>query len=153
MGAAIALRTAPREPGLAAVVLESPMVDLVMSMALILRRRKIPFPKLMAQLVTRRAGKLAGVPIHLPRPIDSARSVSCPTLILHGTNDTVVTIDEARRLAEVFPAAPHWIEVADARHTDVVDKGGDALLEQIAAFLDQAAGGSSATAAESQGPS
>ena len=106
MGAAIAMRTAAAEPSLAALVLESPMVDLDVSMALVLKRRRIPFPKLMARLVTRRAGKLAGVPIHKPRPIDSAPKVTCPTLILHGTNDTVVSIDEARRLATAFPAPP-----------------------------------------------
>jgi competence protein ComEC len=141
MGAGIAMRTAAARPGLAAVVLESPMVDLVVSMAHVLRRRKVPFPRLMARLVTRRAGKLAGVPIHSPPPIDSARQVTCPTLILHGTNDTVVSIDEARRLADAFPTAPLWIEVPDARHTDVVDKGGEELLDQIAAFLDQASTG------------
>ena len=138
MGAAIALRTAAAEPGLAALVLESPMVDLDVSMALVLRRRKVPFPALMARLVTRRAGKLAGVPIHSPRPIDSARKVACPTLVLHGTNDTIVAIDEARSLADAFPAAPRWIEVPDARHTDVVDKGGEELLDRIATFLDEA---------------
>ena len=145
MGAAIALRTAAAELGLAAIVLESPMVDLVMSMALVLRRRRIPCSRLMARLVTRRAGRLAGVPIHAPRPIDSARAVTCPTLILHGTNDTVVTIDEARRLADAFPAAPRWIEVPDARHTDVVDRGGEELLDQIAAFLEEAARGAEST--------
>jgi competence protein ComEC len=145
MGAGIAVRTAAAEPGLAAIVLESPMVDLVVSMAQVLRRRKIPFPKLMASLVTRRAGKLARVPIHLPAPIDSARQVTCPTLILHGTNDTVVSIDEARRLADAFLVAPYWIEVPDARHTDVVDKGGDELLDRVAAFLDQSASSAIAT--------
>ena len=70
-----------------------------------------------------------------PRPIDSAPTSPVPTLILHGTNDTVVSIDEARRLAQRLPAAPHWIEVPDARHTDVVDKGGEELLDRIAAFL------------------
>ena len=102
--------TAVAEPTLAALVLESPMVDLDISMSLVFRRRMIPFPRLMARLVTRRAGKLAGVPIHTPRPIDSARQVTCPTLILHGTNDTIVSIDEARRLAGALPAPPHWIE-------------------------------------------
>jgi alpha-beta hydrolase superfamily lysophospholipase len=92
-----------------------------------------------AKLVTRRAGQIARVPIHAPRPIDSARKISCPTLVLHGTNDTIVTIDEARQLAHSLPAPPSWIEVADARHTDVVDKGGDDLLDRIAAFLDEAA--------------
>ena len=137
MGAAIALRTAATEPGLAAVVLESPMVDLVVSMSLVLRRRRIPFPRFMARLVTRSAGKIAGVPIHAPRPIDSAPNSHLPALILHGTNDTIVAIEEARRLADAFTAMPHWIEIPDARHTDVVDKGGDELLDQIAAFLDQ----------------
>jgi competence protein ComEC len=140
MGAAIALRTAATEPRLSALVLESPMVDLEASMAGVLRRRKIPFSKVMARLITRRAGKLAGVPIHCPRPLDSAPKVACPTLIVHGTNDTIVAIDEARRLADAFPTYPRWFEVPDARHTDVVDKGGEELLDRIAEFLDQAAG-------------
>ena len=38
------LRTAAAEHGLAAMVLESPMVDLVVSMACVLRRGRIPFP-------------------------------------------------------------------------------------------------------------
>ena len=146
MGAAIAMRAAAAEPRLAALVLESPMVDLEASMAVVLRRRRIPFPKLLARLVTRRAGKLAGVPIHRPRPIDSAQHVICPTLIVHGGNDTVVAIDEARRLADAFPSRPRWIEVQGARHTDVVDQGGEELLELIAAFLDEAAGNLAAPA-------
>jgi competence protein ComEC len=139
MGAAIAVRAAAAENRLAAVVLESPMVDLVASMSLVLRRRRIPFSKIMARLITRRAGKIAGVPIDWPRPLDSARSVTCPVLIVHGTDDTVVSIDEARLLADAFARAPRWLEVPEARHTDVVDKGGEALLDQIAEFLDQAA--------------
>jgi pimeloyl-ACP methyl ester carboxylesterase len=91
----------------------------------------------MARLITRRAGKLAGVPIHAPRPIDSVPNVDCPTLIVHGGNDTVVAIDEARRLADAFPSRPLWIEVPDARHTDVVDHGGEELLDEIAEFLNQ----------------
>lgn len=108
---------------------------------------------LMARLVTRRAGKLAGVPIHTPAPIDSARQVTCPTLILHGTNDTVVSIDEARGFADAFPAPPHWIEVPDARHTDVVDKGGEELLDRIAEFLDVSASSAFATDVDPRGAS
>jgi pimeloyl-ACP methyl ester carboxylesterase len=134
------------------LVLESPMVDLEASMAIALRRRKIPCAKLMTRLITRRAGKLAGVPIHRPRPIDSAPEVACPTLIVHGTNDTIVTLEEAHRLADAFPTQPRWYEVPDARHTDVVDKGGENLLNRIAAFLDEAAGGI-ATPAQVRGKS
>ena len=90
MGAAIALRAAAEDHRLVALVLESPMVDLEASMAIVLRRRRLPCAKLLARLITGRASKLAGVPIHRPRPIDSAPNVACPTLILHGTNDTLV---------------------------------------------------------------
>jgi beta-lactamase superfamily II metal-dependent hydrolase/alpha-beta hydrolase superfamily lysophospholipase len=152
MGAAIALRATAAEQRVVALVLESPMVDLDASMTSLLRRRRVPFPNLMARLITRRAGKLAKVPIHRPRPIDSAQQVTCPTLIVHGTNDTIVAIDEARRLADAFPAPPHWIEVPDARHTDVVDQGGEPLLDRIAAFLDEAAGNIAAPA-ETRGAS
>jgi pimeloyl-ACP methyl ester carboxylesterase len=82
-----------------------------------------------------------GVPIHFPAPIELVRHITCPTLILHGTNDTVVSIDEARRLADAFPAPPYWIEVPDARHTDVVDKGGEALLDRVAEFLNESSSG------------
>jgi pimeloyl-ACP methyl ester carboxylesterase len=106
-------------------------------MAIVLRRRRLPCAKLLARLITGRASKLAGVPIHRPRPIDSAPKVACPTLIVHGTNDTLVSIGEARRLAQAFASEPHWIIVPDARHTDVIDKGGEPLLDRIAALLDE----------------
>jgi competence protein ComEC len=147
MGAGIALRTAAAEPRLAALVLESPMVDLGVSIVKVLRRRRLPFPNLLASLIACRAGKLAGVPIHRPRPIDLAPDVTCPTLIVHGTNDTIVTLNEARRLADAFAKQPRWFEVPDARHTDVVDKGGAELLDRIAAFLDEAAGADETNAA------
>ncbi len=137
MGAAIALRAAAEDPRLVALVLESPMVDLETSMAIVLGRRRLPCAKLLARLITGRASKLAGVPVHRPRPIDSAPCVACPTLIVHGTNDTLVSIEEARRLARAFASEPHWIEVPDARHTDVIDKGGEPLLDRIAGILEE----------------
>jgi uncharacterized protein len=137
MGAAIALRAAAEDPRLVALVLESPMVDLETSMAIVLGRRRLPCAKLLARLITGRASKLAGVPVHRPRPIDSAPCVACPTLIVHGTNDSLVSIEEARRLARAFASEPHWIEVPDARHTDVIDKGGEPLLDRIAGILEE----------------
>jgi alpha-beta hydrolase superfamily lysophospholipase len=138
MGAAIAVRAAAEDHRLIALVLESPMVDLETSMSIVLRNRTLPCSKLLARLITGRATKLAGVPIHRPRPIDSAPQIACPTLIVHGTNDTLVSIDEAHRLARAFGSLPQWIEVPDARHTDVIDKGGEPLLDRIAGFLDEA---------------
>ena len=105
MGAAIAMRAAALDTRIVALVLESPMVDLDDSLASTLRRRRIPFPGLMARLVLAR-GKLAGVPLNRPRPIDLALRLTCPTLIIHGTDDTLVTIDDARTGRRVSHSTP-----------------------------------------------
>jgi competence protein ComEC len=142
MGAAIALKAASLDPRPVALVLEAPMVDIVDSTAVVLRRRRLPFPVILARQIVRRAGKVAGMPIDRPGPVEVASSVRCKTLILHGTDDPIVPMQEARRLAEAFPSPPHWFDVAGAKHIDVVDKGGEALLDQISQVLADAAGAS-----------
>jgi alpha-beta hydrolase superfamily lysophospholipase len=141
MGAAIALRAASIDPRIEAIVLESPMVDIEGSAAVILRKRRIPFPKLLARLVIRRAGQLAGMPINRPGSLESAAKVRCSTLIVHGTEDSLVPISEARRLADAFGSPPRWLDVAGANHTDVLEKGADGLLAEIARFLEDAVTG------------
>jgi fermentation-respiration switch protein FrsA (DUF1100 family) len=64
--------------------------------------------------------------------------VRVPTLILHGTDDPVVPLADARRLAEAFRRPALLIDVAGARHVDVIDIGGPELLDRIATFLDRA---------------
>ena len=139
MGAAIALRTAAEDHRAAALVLESPMVDLEDSVAALLRARRLPFSKQFAHLITRRASKLAGVALNHPRPIDLAPKVTCATLIVHGTNDPLVPIDEARRLADALASPPRWFDVEGAGHINVIAVGGEALIDHIAAFLDEVA--------------
>jgi competence protein ComEC len=139
MGAAIALRAAALDHRVVAMVLESPMVDIERSTAVILRRRRIPLPNLLARLVIRRAGKLAGMPIDRPGPIESARKARCRTMIVHGTDDNLVPISDARRVADAFVSPPRWLDVAGANHTNVLEKGADVLLVEIARFLDEAA--------------
>ena len=72
MGAAIALRAAALDSRTVALVLEAPMVDIVASTVAVLRRRRLPFPKILARLVVRRAGRLAGMPIDRPGPVQTA---------------------------------------------------------------------------------
>ncbi len=139
MGAAIALRAASLDARTVALVLEAPMVDIVASTAAVLRRRRLPFAHVLSRLVVRRAGKLAGMRIDHPGPVQTAGSVRCTTAIIHGMDDTIVPIVEARRLADAFPSPPQWFAVPGARHIDVVDKGGEPLLDQIAAVLENAA--------------
>jgi pimeloyl-ACP methyl ester carboxylesterase len=140
MGAQIALRAATEDARVAALVLESPLVDLAAAVAVPLRRRRFPMSGLLARLILRRASKLAGMPLDRPRPIDLAPRVTCPVLILHGSDDTLVPAAAARRLATAFPDPPVWVDVPGAGHSDVVDTGGEPILDQVAAFLGKAAG-------------
>jgi alpha-beta hydrolase superfamily lysophospholipase len=141
MGAAIAVRAAAEDSRIQALVLESPMVDLDLAMAVWFRNRRFPCAHLLARLVTRRAGRLAGVSLTRPRPLEVAPRVHCPVLIVHGSDDTLVTSREARRLAAAFPNPPGFVEVPGAGHPDVVAIGGDALLERILQFLQEATAG------------
>ena len=117
------------------------MVDIVASTAMVLRRRRLPFPSFMARRVVGRAGKLAGMRIDRPGPVETATGVTCRTVIIHGTDDAIVPAEEALRLADAFPSPPQFFEVPGAKHIDVIDKGGDPLLAKIVAVLDAAADG------------
>jgi competence protein ComEC len=145
MGSATALRLAAEDSRIVALVLESPFLDLEATVATVLRRRRLPVARLLARMVLRRAGRLAGVPLAQPRPIDLAPRVVLPVMIVHGTDDSLVPVDDARKLAAAFPSPPGWLDVPGAGHTDVIAIGGDELLKRIAAFLDRAAPGGEPT--------
>jgi alpha-beta hydrolase superfamily lysophospholipase len=138
MGAAIAARAAADDPRIAAVVLEAPYVDLAATLTDVLRRKHLPLPGLLARLALHRAARLAGVSLARPRPIDSAARIDRPALVVHGTDDTLIPLADARRLARSFPRPAPFIEVAGAGHGNVVETGGPPLLDRIATFLDEA---------------
>ena len=81
---------------------------------------------------------LAGVSISRPRPVDVAHKVPVPVLVLQGTADTLIPVDDARRLAREFPTPARLIEIPGAGHTGIVETGGAPLLDRVAAFLDDA---------------
>jgi len=61
--------------------------------------------------------------------------MTCPTMIVHGSDDWLVPQAEVRRLADAFPKSPHRIEVPGAGHSNVVGTGGEQLVQRIAEFL------------------
>jgi competence protein ComEC len=151
MGAAIALRVAADDPRVAGLILEVPYADLTTAVAAGLRRKGLP--GFLAGWIVRRASALAGVPIAQPRPLDLARSVRVPVLVLSGTDDPVVAPSEIARLAEAFPAPPTWLAVPGAQHANVFDLGGPALQGSLTAFLNSvAAPGSALAPADLNGP-
>jgi len=139
MGAAIALRAAAESSVVTALILESPMVDLDEAVAVWLRNRRLPFRRQLARLITRRAGRIAGISLTRPRALDLAPRVSSRVLIIHGGNDTLVTEPAVRKLAAAFPNEPRFIEVPGAGHGDVIAVGGQAVIEEVMMFLDRAA--------------
>jgi alpha-beta hydrolase superfamily lysophospholipase len=138
MGAAVALRAAAEDPQgqIAALVLEAPYHDLEAAIAAMLRRFHLPWPRLLSRLIARRAEALAGVSLTRPRPLELARRVAIPALIVHGSHDALVALADAQHLADALPAAVPLLEVAGARHSDVLDIGGPALIDHIVLFLD-----------------
>ena len=138
MGASTALRAASSDDRIAALVLEAPYRDLKSAVVAVLRRLKIPIPEALAPLLLRRARALAGVSLDRPRPIDFAPLVAAPTLILHGFDDLIAPVADARSLAAAFPRTAEIIEVSGAGHANVVGIGGDALTGRIGGFLNEA---------------
>jgi alpha-beta hydrolase superfamily lysophospholipase len=137
MGAGIVVRAAAADPRFRALVLESPYLDLEEAIVVMLRRLRLPAPRWLARMIAARAEALTGVSLTRPRPIDTAPLVHAPTLIVHGADDSLVLLADARRLADAFRHPAALIEVPGARHANVVDVGGADLLDCIAGFLDE----------------
>jgi len=143
MGAAVALRAAADAPRVRALVLEAPYIDLHRTAATLIRRYGLPGSRPLAALVLRRAGRLAGVSLHRPRPIDVAPRVAVPALILRGTGDALVSESETSALAAALGGPVETVAVPSARHSKIVDVGGPALIDRVGEFLDRAVGVSS----------
>jgi len=79
MGAAVALRAAAEDgqARIAALVLEAPYHDLEAAIGAMIRRFRLPWPRLLARLIARRAEALAGVSLTRPRPLDLAPASLC----------------------------------------------------------------------------
>ncbi len=77
-----------------------------------------------------------GCPPARVRPIEAAARLSMPVMILHGTDDPLIGIEQGRRL---YRAVPHprkqWIAVTGARHGDVLVTPQPVFCEMAAFFL------------------
>lgn len=63
--------------------------------------------------------------------LDELKTIGCPTLILHGAQDRLVSVDNARQLAQEIPES-QLIVLPDCGHqlfTDQPDKGARAVLD------------------------
>jgi len=70
-------------------------------------------------------------------PVDYARSVREPALILHGEADTRATPDQARRLADALGANARLILYAGVPHMAIVEARPDEWRRDVAHFLEK----------------
>jgi hypothetical protein len=64
------------------------------------------------------------------------RRVQAPILIVHGTRDEVVPFSMGQRLFRAAPEPKFFFPVEGAGHNDVVEAGGDGLLDRFKSFLE-----------------
>jgi len=64
-----------------------------------------------------------------------APSIAIPTLIVHGDADEIVPFWMGERLARQLPAA-RLLRVSGGHHSDLLSRGNDRVLSEIAAFVD-----------------
>jgi uncharacterized protein len=70
-------------------------------------------------------------------PVDYARSVNSPTLILHGEKDQRTTLEQARNLAQSFDGKARLIVYPDVPHMAIVDARRSEWTRDIRVFLQQ----------------
>jgi uncharacterized protein len=68
-------------------------------------------------------------------PVDYARSVNFPTLILHGEKDARATLEQARNLAQSFDGKARLIVYPDVPHMAIVDARPSEWTHDVNEFL------------------
>jgi fermentation-respiration switch protein FrsA (DUF1100 family) len=67
--------------------------------------------------------------------IERAPLLRSPTLVIAGTRDSIVPIDDSRRFFDIVAAPKTFVEIRDADHNDDALLIGDEMLEAIDGFL------------------
>jgi uncharacterized protein len=129
-GAAIALQTAALEPRVAAVVAMASFATLERAI-----RDRTPFfaseqniREAMA-LVERESGyRIASV-----SPVESARHIRVPTLLIHGTLDRETRPEHSARIFQALESPKRMLLIDGAQHSDVLNR--PAVVDAIAGWL------------------
>ena len=67
--------------------------------------------------------------------------IEAPLLVIHGTDDRIIPFKMGRELYEIAPQPKQFWEVRGATHNDIVEAGGAAYRQRLAAFYAELAGG------------
>jgi alpha-beta hydrolase superfamily lysophospholipase len=135
MGAAAVLRAVARE-GIApdAVILESPFDTLVSTVGNRLHSMGLPaFPS--AQLLVLWGSVQQGFDGFDHNPVDYARSVKCPALVLHGELDPRATPEQAQAVFGNLGGPKEFVSFAGAKHESLVARDPAFWKARVAGFV------------------
>lgn len=133
VGAGAALFEASRNPDIRAVISIAAFADPARVTEGYLRH--LHLPRLVTRLVIRYVEWIIGFPFKTIAPMNTVRRIACPILLVHGTDDQTVPVEDARRiLANCRTSQVRLLEVDGAGH-DSVDKI-EQHISELTRFLD-----------------
>jgi uncharacterized protein len=133
LGAAASIGAAADDPDIGALVADSaypaiyPVIQRAWSGVSHLPDAFLPGMRLMHRLIF-------GYDIASSRPVDEIGKIASPVLLIHGTADTFIPIDEARQLKASAPTAELW-EVPGATHGAAFGQNPQAYLAKVTDFF------------------
>lgn len=111
MGGAVALMTAPRAPEIKAIVSESSYARLDLMASKLYRIPLINYP--LAKLTLLWAKLFLGINAREASPVASVKTLNTPVLLIHSTNDEVISFRHAELLREALknnPKTEFWFQ-------------------------------------------
>ena len=139
MGAATAVLAAAREPGIGALVADSPYAkasDMIAHQA----ARKTVFPRWFTPIFVPSAVLMAnwfyGIDLGSVVPEDAVADLPYPILVIHGTGDSRIPYQQGQRVQQSAPAGSSIWLVPDADHVDAFATYPEEYVQRVMAYLD-----------------
>lgn len=138
MGASLAILAAAEDPGIAAVVADSPFASISDVVAFAFRRRRLPAPPLVA--LTDIVNRLRyGYRFNAVRPVDAVSAIAPrPLLLIHGTDDTVIPVQHAYDLAARLPGKTTLWVLPGVQHCGAYFADREEYVRRVTTFIDTA---------------
>ena len=134
MGAATAIMAAAVEPGIRAVVADSPYAD-VSDLIAQETARRTPFPEwilpVFAPMIKLMAELIYGIDIGSMSPEKAVTMLSYPVLVIHGEADERIPVDHGVRVAEAGADGTVLWRVADTEHVDAFKNHSEEYVSRV----------------------
>jgi pimeloyl-ACP methyl ester carboxylesterase len=138
MGAGIAIMAAAREPGVGAVVADTPFADIDDFIAQE-TARKTPIPKFAVPAFIPAAGLFAsaiyGIDLGELKPEKDVSRLAFPVLVIHCEGDERIPVSQGRRVYQQAPEGSELWTIPGLDHLDAFSALPDEYIEHVSAYL------------------